>query len=109
MEFGTLLRETRLRCGLDQATLARRANTTQTYVSRVERSSVSPSLSTMRRFMHAMGQQLTLTVQPLPVGNVRLDDLRADGQLTPQERVQETMELSEFLTGVAEKGRRGSR
>lgn len=106
MEFGPLLRETRHRCGLDQATLARRAGTTQTYVSRIERGSVSPSIATMRRLMHALGQELTIGVEPLRMGNASLEDLRADALLTPEQRVREAMELSSFLTDVAEKAQR---
>jgi transcriptional regulator with XRE-family HTH domain len=98
-----LLREARLERGLDQAELARRAGTTQTYVSRIERGVVSPSLKTLGRLLHAMGLRLRLGTEPLPHGNVPARDLRADlRELTPRERVEQAMELSTFLTELAE-------
>lgn len=102
MDAGTLVRQTRLARGLDQAALARRAQTTQTYVSRVERGAVSPSLKTLTRLLHAMGHRLTVSAEPLAPGNVSAEDLRADlRELTAAERVERTMELSAFLTDVA--------
>lgn len=102
MDAGALLRQTRIERGLDQASLARRAGTTQTYVSRVERGAVSPSIKTLARLFAAVGQQLTLGVEPLPHGNVSAGALRAGLQaLTPEERVEEALQLSAFLTDVA--------
>jgi transcriptional regulator with XRE-family HTH domain len=102
VDGGELLRETRRQRGLDQADLARRAGTTQTYVSRIECGTVSPSLKTLRRLFNAMGVDLQLGVAPLPPGNVAARDLRSDlRELTPEERVDQTMQLSEFLTDLA--------
>jgi transcriptional regulator with XRE-family HTH domain len=109
VDFGLLLRDARRRHGLDQAGLARRAGTTQTYISRIERGQVSPSGRTMERLMHAMGLELVLGTRPLSAGNVSLDELRADYRdLTAAERVEQAMELSDFLTGVAEGAARGT-
>lgn len=97
-----LLRATRRSRGLDQAALARRAGTTQTYISRLERGEVSPSIRTIERLFHAMGCRLTTGVEPLPAGNPDVSELRRDWQaLTASERVEQAMTLSEFLTGVA--------
>jgi transcriptional regulator with XRE-family HTH domain len=102
MDVGTLLRETRAERGIGQAELARRAGTTQTYISRVERGAVSPALTTLDRLFHAMGYRLSLDVEPLPHGNASTRDLHADLRgRTPEERVADAMELSEFLSGVA--------
>jgi transcriptional regulator with XRE-family HTH domain len=102
MDGGILLRETRLARGLEQAELARRAGTTQTYISRIERGAVSPSLKTLRRLVNAMGADLRLGVEPLSPGNATVDELRSDLlEKTAEERVEEAMELSEFLTDVA--------
>ena len=109
MEYGTLLRDARRECGLDQADLARRAGTTQTYISRIERGEVSPSARTMKRLLHAMGLELVLGTRPLSPGNVSLADLRADANRTPAERVREAMEISGFLSGVAESARSDAR
>jgi transcriptional regulator with XRE-family HTH domain len=64
-----LLRAARVQRGLDQAKLARRAGTTQSYVRRVERGAVSPSVSTLDRLFHAMGLRLDLRPEPLDHGN----------------------------------------
>lgn len=105
MEYGTLLRDARRERGLDQADLARRAGTTQTYISRIERGDVSPSARTMRRLLHAIGLELVLGTRPLSPGNVSLEDLRADADSTPAERIRQAMEISDFLSGVAESAR----
>jgi transcriptional regulator with XRE-family HTH domain len=103
MSFASLLRNARRERGLDQAGLARRAGTTQTYVSRLERGDVSPSVKTMERLLLAMGLSLELEARRLAPGNVSVDDLRADlRNLTPAERVEQAMELSDFLSRVAE-------
>jgi transcriptional regulator with XRE-family HTH domain len=112
MDAGMLLRNARIERGLDQAALARRAGTTQTYVSRVERRAVSPSVTTLERLLAAMGQRLALSVEPLPHGNQDARGLRAGlRDLTPEQRVDEAVELSAFLTDVAASagGSRGSR
>ena len=99
---GELLKASRLERGLDQAALARRAGTTQNYISRVERGVISPSVRTLERLMHAMGCRLVLEADPLPFGNATASDLRSDlRDRTAQQRVHEAMELSSFLTGVS--------
>ena len=50
-----------------------------------------------------MGLDLVIGTRPLSVGNASPEELRRDYlQLTPAERVQQAMELSDFLSGVAE-------
>lgn len=102
MDAGRLLRDARLERGLDQVDLARRAATTQTYISRIERGAVSPSLKTLERLLHAMGKRLRVGVEPLPHGNSSQSALRSDlHDLTAAERVEQAMELSAFLTDLA--------
>ncbi|MGN6276773.1 MAG: helix-turn-helix domain-containing protein [Solirubrobacterales bacterium] len=57
---GALVRETRLRHGIDQAELARRVGTAQPAISRIERDAVSPTLETLNRLFEAMGETLSL-------------------------------------------------
>ena len=105
-----LLRQARRERGLDQAALARRAGTTQTYVSRIERGAVSPSLRTLERLLHAMGRRLVVGTEPLPTGNASRSQLRADlRDLSVAQRVEQAMELSTFLTGLAAEARRATR
>lgn len=103
MTFGELLRLTRRARGLNQHDLARRAGTTQTYVSRVERGVVSPSEQTMRRLLAAMAMELEVSARPVSAGNERPARLRADFEsLSAEERVEQAMEVSDFLVAVAE-------
>jgi transcriptional regulator with XRE-family HTH domain len=112
MDAGRLLREARLERGLDQGALARRAGTTQAYISRIERGVVSPSMQTLNRVLSALGLRLRASLEPLPHGNVARAELRRDFiQLTREERVEQAMEISAFLTEVAASAadRRGNR
>lgn len=102
MDAARLIRETRLRHGLDQAALARRCRTSQTYISRVERGDISPTLQTLGKLLQAMGEQLELRSVPGPRGNQPIEELREDfEQLTPGDRVAQAAELSQALTMLA--------
>lgn len=103
-----IVRECRAVRGINQAELARRAGTSQTYISRVERGEVSPSVDTLRRIASAAGMRIVGTVEPLDPGNSDPRELHADlNRTTPADRVREAIELSEFLTGLAAGARRG--
>jgi transcriptional regulator with XRE-family HTH domain len=102
MNVGILVKKTRLAAGLDQAELARRAATTQTYVSRVERGVTVPSLPTLERLFGAMGRQVRLLVEKVPTGNVESAELRREFLAsTAEQRIDEAFALSTFLTGLA--------
>lgn len=104
---GALIREARLRHGLDQAELARRAGTAQPAISRIERNAVSPTLETLNRLLEAMGETLAVTAldmgSPVPGGsNQSIAELRADYRnLTPEERLAQAAHLSEIGTELA--------
>lgn len=98
-----LLRETRLRHGLDQRTLARRAGTTQAQISRIERGEISPTTGTLTRLLAAMGGQLELDPVAGPRGNQPTRRLRkAFEQTRPEQRFAEAVELSETLSAIAD-------
>ena len=106
--MGLLVREARLRRGLGQAELARRAATTQTYVSRVERGATTPSLPTLERLLGAMGLWLRLALEVVPPGNSTAAELRRDFLAsTVDERLEDAMTLSGFLTELALDGAEG--
>ena len=101
-DIGALVREARLRSGLGQAELARRAATTQTYVSRVERGATTPSLSTLERLLGAMGLRLRVVVEAVPPGNSSVGELRRDFLAsTVDERLEDAMTLSRFVTELS--------
>lgn len=60
MEPGTLLRAARIRQGLSQSELARRAGTSQPVISAYERGRRDPTHATLRRLIEATGERLLL-------------------------------------------------
>jgi transcriptional regulator with XRE-family HTH domain len=97
-----LIRETRLRHGLDQGALARRCRTSQTYISRIERGDISPTVQTLGKLLQAMGEQLALHSVPGPRGNQPIEELHEDFErLSPGDRVAHAAELSQALTTLA--------
>ena len=89
--FGELLR--RLRDGrLSQETLALRAATSQSYVSRVEAGEVMPTLGQAEHLLNCLGYELRLNVEPLPRRSDRgalIDQLA----MSPEERMQSAAAL----------------
>ncbi len=102
MDPAQLLRDTRRRHRVGQRSLARRARTSQTHISRIERGDVSPSFETLNRLMQCMGERLALESEPEPHGNQPAAELRHDYErLTPGERVEQAAELSFAITSIA--------
>ena len=100
-----MLRDARRNAGLDQAELARRAATAQTYVSRVERGVTVPSLPTLERLLAAMGLRLRPQIDHVSTGNRGPGELRREFLAsTSEQRIDEAMTLSAFLTGIAGEG-----
>jgi len=84
---GQLLREARRRHKVSQARLARRAGTTQSAISRIERDHVSPSVETLRELLHLLGEDLVLGVEERDWG-VDRSLVRERLALTPAQRVE---------------------
>ncbi len=61
----TSLAKLRLQKGWSQAELARQANTSQSYIARLELGQVDPQLSTIRKLARALSVPLAVTVQAL--------------------------------------------
>ncbi len=60
---GELLREARHRRGVSQQSLAIRAGTTQSAISRIESGRVSPSVDTLWELLYLIGEDLELSSQ----------------------------------------------
>jgi transcriptional regulator with XRE-family HTH domain len=65
MTGAELLRELRGRHGLTQRSLARRAGTSQSWISDIERGVVSPSEVALRRLLLCLGEELVLSSRRL--------------------------------------------
>jgi transcriptional regulator with XRE-family HTH domain len=63
MTPGALIRDARKKAGLSQAELARRLETTQSAIARLESPSSNPRLDTLDRAIAATGQELALSLR----------------------------------------------
>jgi transcriptional regulator with XRE-family HTH domain len=89
-----LLREARLRAGLTQAELGRRAGKPQSMISRWERGDARPSLETLRDLIRACGLELTFALANYD--DSYLADINEYLELTPDERVEHALRRQEL-------------
>lgn len=90
-----LLHEARLRAGLTQRELARRAGTAQSVIARIELGKTNPTTATLNHLLASAGFELRseLVVRPIEHSHM-LDDVSRILQLTPEERLQEVRDIS---------------
>lgn len=99
-DSAALVFEARRRHGLSQASLARRAGTSQRHVSRIERGEVSPSVDTLRRLLQVMGEELRLTAVPAAHRYDR-DDLAHELRRPMGERLEGALAWNDFAGEIA--------
>ena len=104
MEPGELIGTTRRRLGLSQRQLALRAGTTQAAVSRIERGLVSPTFTTLRELMVAMGEEPVLGGRRL---SATWDEAHMTSTLerTPGERLALALSWNRMAARLAAAGR----
>ena len=94
----TLLRQARTRAGLSQRALARQAGTSQSVIARIEAGLTSPTWDTLERLLEAVGFEVSAQVEPrVVVGSHMLDDVPRILRMTPEQRLEEVKNLSEFF------------
>ena len=97
----TLVRRARDRAGLSQRALALRAGTAQSVVARVESGVTDPGSETLTRLLAAAGYEIRCELGPLPVmASHMLDDVPRILGLTPEQRLLEAANLSQFEAAV---------
>jgi transcriptional regulator with XRE-family HTH domain len=64
---GSAVRAARLRRGVSQAELARRAKTSQPSIARLEKGQVSPTVISLDRIARALDTELIIDFEPLSV------------------------------------------
>jgi len=96
-----LLRQARTRAGLSQRELARRAGTAQSVIARIERGQTSPTWETLQRLLAALNLEADVRLEPrVVVGSHMLDDVPRILAMTPEQRLEEVQNLTEFLHHV---------
>lgn len=115
MKAVSLLREARLRAGLTQRDLARRARTAQSVIARIERGQTSPTLETFSRLLSATGFSLDVELVPQlviadPMVEAYKKDidrslLRRNLEKTVDERVRSLQALTRLATEARRAGR----
>jgi transcriptional regulator with XRE-family HTH domain len=104
MDPAELIRSTREHLGLSQRRLALRAGTTQAAISRIERGLVSPTYTTLRELMVAMGEEPVLSARRLPTS---WDPAHMASTLarTPEERLELALSWNRMAGRLTEAGR----
>lgn len=85
MDAAETLREARLQAGLSQRALARRANTPQPTIARIESHAVVPRVDTLDRLLAACG--LALASVPRPGAGIDRTQIRKLRASSPGERL----------------------
>ena len=94
MKASLVIRKTRLRAGLTQAELAKRAGTTQSAISRLESDRVRPSLETLERLAKACGATLELRLRPPEAPPAEFE---SNLSLTPAGRLDQLVRAVQFV------------
>lgn len=102
-----MVRSTRERLGLSQRRLALRAGTTQAAISRIERGLVSPTYTTLRELMLAMGEEPVLSARRLPT-NWDPAHMASTLARTPEERLALALSWNKMAGRLAEAGRQAN-
>jgi predicted transcriptional regulator len=91
------LKNARTMAGLTQRELARRADTSQSVVARIESGVTDPSTATLTRLLAAAGFEIRADLSPSPVLDTHMmDDVARILGLTPEQRLEEVRAVARF-------------
>lgn len=97
------MKQARVRAGLTQADLARRAGTTQSTIARLEAGKVSPRLETLDRLIEACGFALDVTISEPNTHDIGL--ALSNAKLTPEQRMERFTSGLQFARELRDAGR----
>lgn len=86
-DIGKMLREARLEAGVSQASLARRAGTSQAAISRIERGLEAPGLGRLAVLFGCLGLRIEPELHPLAAHREEPLRLAEAGHLSAQQRL----------------------
>lgn len=98
------IRFARLRAGLTQQELARRAGISQPALARIERGRVTPRLDTVAKLLHECGMALEVT--PILGRGIDRSTIRRMRALTPRQRLDVAASEARSLAALQPKRRR---
>jgi y4mF family transcriptional regulator len=107
VDIGAFLRERRLANGLSQAQLARRAGTSQAFISQLENGEKSPTFDTATRLLRVMGEELRLDTAPTAHRYDRRD-LAAELARPMDERLAGALAWNRFGSAIGGAARRAA-
>ena len=90
------MKEARARHGVSQKSLAIRARTTQSAISRLERDRISPSVETLQELLFLLGEDLEIGARDHDSGIDRTLNAK-NLALTPSQRVKQGLAFAEFV------------
>jgi transcriptional regulator with XRE-family HTH domain len=97
----TLLHQARTRAGLSQRALARRAGTAQSVIARIEGGQTSPTWETLERLLDAADVDINAQLEPrVVVGSHMLQEVPRILRMTPENRLEEVKNVSQFLAAA---------
>jgi transcriptional regulator with XRE-family HTH domain len=96
MNPGHVLRDARERRGVSQRTLATRAGTTQSAISRIERERISPTFETMRVLLDLLGEDLTFAAAERDSG-IDLELNERNLRLSPAGRIEQGLRFADMV------------
>jgi transcriptional regulator with XRE-family HTH domain len=101
-----MVRAARLRSGISQRQLARRAGTTQASISRIENGLEEPTVARLAQILAGLGWRMAIDLEPIEVHDEEPRRLLADVGTPPAVRLKTAAGLTEFArryTGAAVK------
>lgn len=104
--LGEIIHALRLRSGISQRSLARRAGTTQASISRIEAGLEEPGYERFRKIMNSLGYEPELTIRAIAKHRAEPRRLLEERLRTPHERVADGINASRFGQKLSE-ARRG--
>ncbi len=97
----SMLLRARVRAGLTQRELARRAGAAQSMVARIELGRTNPTWGTLTSLLAAAGFDLSARLEPAPAhASHMLEDVARIRRLTPEQRLLELGNASRFFAAA---------
>jgi transcriptional regulator with XRE-family HTH domain len=100
--IGAVIRKARLRSGLSQRSLARRAGTSQAAISRIERGLERPTFERVEQILAGLGWRPTVALEPLAEHDDEPRRLHEAAGDAPATRLERGLSLSRFAATLDE-------